>query len=315
MIKKVLIILIIVILVVTAILWGVGEYFFQKDFKRKEVEDEVVVKSNVLEADSRNVEYLKAKKWWDLQEKEELNIEAEDGTKLFAYYLSNSSSQEKAVILAHGFDNNSESMALYAKYYYEKGFNVLVPDERGCGKSEGDYLGMGYLNSSDYKLWINKTIEKTNENVKIVLHGISMGAVSYLTLSPEIDLSNVKCIISDSAYSNYKAIYTRQIKEKYNLPEFPVANIVGMRSKAKLGSSIKDMDVRKKVQNSKVPTLYIHSGDDEAIPTYMAHELYDLTSSEKDIWIVENSKHANAFFSHAEEYKTKIEEFYNKYMG
>lgn len=48
----------------------------------------------------------------------------------------------------------------FADYFYSLGYDVLVPDNRGHGKSEGDYIGFGWLDRLDYVKWIDQIIEK-----------------------------------------------------------------------------------------------------------------------------------------------------------
>ena len=33
--------------------------------------------------------------------------------------------------------------------YYEAGYQVIAPDLRACGESEGDYVGLGWLDRKD----------------------------------------------------------------------------------------------------------------------------------------------------------------------
>ncbi len=35
-------------------------------------------------------------------------------------------------------------MTKYIRNFYERGYNVIAPDLRGHGNSEGDYVGMGW---------------------------------------------------------------------------------------------------------------------------------------------------------------------------
>ena len=54
--------------------------------------------------------------------------------------------------------------------FSEKSYNVLIPSMRACGESDGEYIGMGWLDKEDLQCWINLII-KQNENTEIILHG------------------------------------------------------------------------------------------------------------------------------------------------
>lgn len=215
MLKKIIIVIVTVILISLLILWGIGEYFFNIIFKKDDDISKQISQSNMQEnIVYRNIDFLKAQKWWETIEKDELNIISYDGLNLTGYLLKNTDNSDKLVILAHGRLGDSKTMVLFAQYYYQNGYNVLVPDERACGKSQGDILGMGYLDSKDYELWIDKMIEKfENPDIKIILHGVSTGATSFLLLCDK-DLPNVKCIISDSSYSSLKEFINYRLKTR-----------------------------------------------------------------------------------------------------
>ena len=68
-------------------------------------------------------------------------------------------------------------MMSYGEKYYEMGYNVLLPNNRAHGNSEGNYIGMGWLDKDDIACWVN-WINKQDPNAKIILHGVSMGAAT-----------------------------------------------------------------------------------------------------------------------------------------
>ena len=35
-------------------------------------------------------------------------------------------------------------MGKLTKFYYDRGFDILLPDARGHGESDGDYMGYGW---------------------------------------------------------------------------------------------------------------------------------------------------------------------------
>ena len=49
------------------------------------------------------------------------------------------------VIALHGYRGSHTGATNLAQHYYDAGYQVLTPDLRACGDSEGDYVGMGWL--------------------------------------------------------------------------------------------------------------------------------------------------------------------------
>jgi len=168
---------------------------------------------------------------------------------------------------------------------------------------------MGFLDKQDYKSWISKIVQKTGENSKIILHGLSYGATAVTSLASET-LPNVKCIIAEGGYSNLEELISYKLNNKNKLGAFPIVNAMNVISKMKQNYNISNVDIIKTVSNSNIPILYIHSKEDDFIPEYIAYKLFENTSSEKDLWIVDGNKHNKIFIDNNEEYKTKIKEFY-----
>src|SRR5256712_10717788 len=57
-----------------------------------------------------------------------------------------------AVVLVHGFKTSREEMLPWARFIHEAGYNVLLFDTRGCGKSGGPTLGLGATEPRDISL-------------------------------------------------------------------------------------------------------------------------------------------------------------------
>ena len=92
-----------------------------------------------------------------------------------------------------------KDMSHIGKRYAEKGFNVLVPDLRAHGESEGEIIGMGWLDRLDLIAWIQLILDE-QPNASIILHGGSMGASTIMMASGEKLPSAVKGFILDSGY-------------------------------------------------------------------------------------------------------------------
>ena len=56
-----------------------------------------------------------------------------------------------------------------------QGFNVLAPDDRGHGQSQGNYIGYGCPDRLDYLKWINQIIKKQGQQSQLALYGVSYG--------------------------------------------------------------------------------------------------------------------------------------------
>ena len=105
-----------------------------------------------------------------------VQITAADGLRLNGVYYPNAGSH-LWVIALHGYRGNHTGVTNLAQHYHDAGYQVLTPDLRACGDSEGDYVGMGWLDRKDVLQWIDWVLAQDSE-AEIVLHGVSMGAAT-----------------------------------------------------------------------------------------------------------------------------------------
>ena len=241
-------------------------------------------------------------------------ITSYDDLKLHAYEIINENPTDKWAIVVHGYTSEGKLVSAKAKHLYDMGYNVLVPDLRGHGTSEGDYIGMGWHDRLDVVNWIDTTI-KENPNAKIVLHGTSMGAATVLMVSGEELPSNVKAIIADCGYTSAWDEFTYQLDALFGLKPFPVMQLSNIVTKIKSGYSLKDASALEQVKNSKTPILFIHGDEDDFVPYSMMEELYDATSSEKEMITIEDAGHDDSYLVNPTLYWNTITEFLNKYVN
>ena len=240
-------------------------------------------------------------------------ITSYDDLKLHAYEVKNENPTDKWAIVVHGYTSEGKLVSAKAKRLYDMGYNVLVPDLRGHGQSEGDYIGMGWHDRLDIVKWIEDTIRE-NHNSKIVLHGTSMGAATVLMVSGEELPSNVKAIVADCGYTSAWNEFTHQLNALFGLKPFPVMQLYNIVTKMKAGYSLKDASAIEQVKKSETPILFIHGDKDDFVPYSMMEELYNATSSKKEKLTIEGAGHDDSYVVNPDLYWTTINSFLNKYV-
>ena len=253
-----------------------------------------------------------AQKW--LEEKSNYSdkyIESYDKLQLHSYVVSQNSN--KWAIVVHGYGGSGKLMSDKSKYFYDMGYNVLIPDLRGHGKSEGDYIGMGWKDRLDIISWINFII-KENPSAKIVLHGTSMGAATVLMTSGENLPSNVKAIVADCAYTSAWDEFSYQLETYLKVPSYYILNVTNMVTKLKAGYSLKEASALECVKKATVPILFIHGDKDKFVPYSMMDKLYDATNSPKEKLTIEGGEHANSDLVSPFLYWLTVEDFLNQYV-
>lgn len=253
-----------------------------------------------------------AQKW--LEEKSNYSdkyIESYDKLQLHSYVVTQNSN--KWAIVVHGYGGSGKLMSDKSKYFYDMGYNVLIPDLRGHCKSEGDYIGMGWKDRLDIISWINFII-KENPNAEIVLHGTSMGAATVLMTSGENLPSNVKAIVADCAYTSAWDEFSYQLETYLKVPSSYILNVTNMVTKLKAGYSLKEASALESVKKATVPILFIHGDKDKFVPYSMMDKLYDATSSPKEKLTIDGGEHANSDLVSPFLYWLTVEDFLNQYV-
>ena len=249
---------------------------------------------------------------YDYKDKEDVFINSFDNLKLHGYILKTENS-DKWAITVHGYTNKAESMSAMAYKYHSLGYNILMPDLRGHGKSEGSYVGMGWHDRLDIIKWIDLIIRE-NKDSKILLHGISMGAGTVMMVSGEELPENVKVIIEDCGYTSAKEQLAYNLKTMFKLPSFPILNFCSLITKIKDNYFISEASAIKQLQKAKVPILFIHGDKDKFVPFYMLDKLYNTCSSKKDKLIIKDVGHAKSESLKSDLYWNKVEDFIKPYM-
>ncbi|WP_304681442.1 alpha/beta hydrolase [uncultured Clostridium sp.] len=314
-IKKILGIFLSVIIIIFGISLGfVGNYFYNLALNPNTPKD--IVFGTPEEAEATSGQVLDSDVTWLLNDSNYTDeyITSSDKLKLHSYKVTNQNNSNKWVIAVHGYTSEGINMSTYAKHYYDNGYNVLIPDLRAHGLSEGNYIGMGWDDRLDIISWINYILNE-NPNAEIILHGVSMGAATVLMTSGEEIPSNVKAIVADCGYTSVWDEFAYQLDDLFSLPEFPILNVSSMVAKIRAGYFLGEASSLEQVKNSKTPILYIHGDKDDFVPYYMMEELYNATSSEKEMLTIEGAEHAKASEVDPETYWNTVNNFINKYMN
>lgn len=316
--KKVVLIGVIILVLLCGILAFIGNYFYNLALNPHTSKDEVFSNSkkkseNKVDKDETSGQINNYDIDWLLNKSnyENAYIQSDDGLKLHSYEIKNPKKTNNWVIVVHGYTSEGKFMASFANKFYDMGYNVLVPDLRGHGQSEGDYIGMGWHDRLDIIRWINKIIEE-DKDANIILHGVSMGAATVMMTSGEELPSNVKVIIEDCGYTSVKDEFAYQLKALFKLPSFPIINVASLMCKMKAGYWFGEGSAVKQVAKSKIPTLFIHGDADDFVPYFMLDKLYDAANCTKEKLVIKGAAHARAAVVDPELYWNTIKKFIDK---
>lgn len=308
-----MIIALIIICVLIIVLAITGYFVFKEGVMTKRVKKPETVEYKIKRAKIRkkNNEYLES------FSPEIHSLVTPDGLNLKARLVPAEEKTDVFVICVHGYNCNGpdEFSHIFPFYHSTLKYNYFLPDLRGHGMSEGKYAGFGALDSRDILHWIAYLTEKFGKDIKIILHGISMGAATCMLVNESSPPEQVKLVIEDCGFTNAFEEMANTVKSKtgLNLPFLISLGNIWCRLLAKYDLK-KDADPLGKMGLAKNPVLFIHGKADTFVPTWMGEKLYEACTVPKDIMLVDGAVHAYSYYDAKVAYEKKVTEFIGKYI-
>ena len=227
-------------------------------------------------------------------------IQSVDGLRLWAAVVPAKEETHRWVICVHGFSDSHISMGVYGKHYHEAGWNVLLPDQRGYGNSEGNCVGWGFNERLDLVGWISWVVRRDPE-AEILLHGVSMGGATVLMATGGALPKNVKAAVSDCAYASIEAEMRHLMAERREngiqippLPSHVAFSVLRRTTLRRGGYDLRHAAPVEAVTRSKTPTLFIHGAQDNFVPANMMNKLYQAAACPKSFLWVPSADHATS---------------------
>ena len=252
--------------------------------------------------------------WFNQIDKEKIVIPSTNFKKnLHADYIFAENPTDITVVLIHGYTSSPEYMGVYAKKYHEIGYNVLMPSLNGHADSEVNEITMGWNDRLDILDWIDYIVSE-NENVRILIHGVSMGAATTMMTTGEKLPENVKVAVADCGYTSVWDIFENQLCNTMNLPKFPMLYSASTANKVFSGFDFKEASSVEQLKKSVTPTLFIHGEKDDFVPYEMLDKVYDACASPKAKVSIPNAPHARNACADPKLYWDSVIEFISKYL-
>jgi fermentation-respiration switch protein FrsA (DUF1100 family) len=184
---------------------------------------------------------------------DELTLTSSDGVRLSAWYIPSQSS-EGTVLVCHGNARNMSGDLDVIKMFNSFGYNVLIMDYRGFGKSKGSPDEEGtYRDAQAAWDWLIKT--KGESPGRVVICGRSLGGAI-----------PARALMIEAAFTSLPEVG----QEIY--PYFPVKFLSRFH-----------YDTLNKLKRVDCPVLVVHSRDDKLVPFRHAERLYEAVQGKKTL--------------------------------
>jgi uncharacterized protein len=236
---------------------------------------------------------------------EAVTLKTSDGLHLKGWFIPQPNS-DKAVVALHGYPADKGDI-LPALIFLHSDFNLLFFDFRYFGESDGFYTTVGAKEVRD--LLAALQFLKERDFQKIGVWGFSLGgAVALMTARESGD---IKAIVSESSYAEL-SLMARETYRLFFFLKDPLAYLTGLWAKLFLGVDLDDVSPAKKIKNSRVPVLLIHSTTDDVIPFSHALILKEalMDNPHAEFWFKPGLSHGAL----GREHEIRISTFFQKHL-
>lgn len=222
------------------------------------------------------------------------NSQSEVG-QLHAWWLPHPGS-DRVLLFCHGNYGNISYNTERIRFHHSLGFSVLAFDYRGYGYSTSTVSApteqTTYTDAEAAWQYLTNQKQIAPENITVCGH--SMGgaiAIDLATRHPDI----ARLIVKSSFTTMKDAINARKTYQF-----FPIEQLLSH-----------PFDSLSKVQNLKMPVLYVHGAQDFDVPAKFSEQLYAATPEPKLLWIAPDANHNNISMVQGETYGAVVKDFCN----
>ncbi len=236
-----------------------------------------------------------------------------DGLKLHGLWIP-AKNAKGTVLFAHGYRSTYLlDFGGAMDYYHKKGMNLLIPDQRSHGKSEGKYITFGVKESEDMLQWLAYHNAELG-GCPVLLSGLSMGASTMLYLADRKLPENVRGIVVDCGFTSPYEILSTVFRSVTHLPGWLCLWATNIFTKLFAGFGLKEKDSRITLSNSRLPILMVHGRADDFVPCAMTEQAYACCTGQKQVLLVEGAGHGLSYLVDNENYVAALDAFLEKYF-
>lgn len=197
----------------------------------------------------------------------------------------------------------------FADTYKKLGFNVLVIDTRGHGKSEGSFNGCGITESRDVPAWVRHIQGKYGIGC-FVLHGICIGSASVFLAAVREDFpESVKALVAEGTFTSFYESFKEHLKE-LKKPVYPVVWQMRSICKKRFGIDVKKEAPIEVAHKFTLPLLLMSGRCDKYSLPEKCQKLFDRCASQKkQLTVFEKGAHSHLRINDPEGYDLAVKNF------
>ncbi len=220
---------------------------------------------------------------------DDVDFQSADGTKLHGWFLKARGERPKGtVVFSHGNAGSIGHHLGFVMWLAEAGYQVLMYDYRGFGKSGGILNREGMV--ADVKAAFRYVESRPDvDPTRIISYGHSLGGAKSVTAIAEQKPPGLRAIIIDGAFASYRAMATL---------------LGGELGASLITDELSPRDFITKI--TRTPLLVIHGDLDQVVPFSQAEELFGLANEPKTLFEVEGGHHGDSLSKDGGAYRKRM---------
>jgi uncharacterized protein len=210
------------------------------------------------------------------------------------------------VALFHGYTSDKSHLLTEAAYFRRLGYSVLLTDFAGNGGSEGHRTTVGYQEAADVAAVVQWLRERQPE-ARLVLYGVSMGAVAILRAESELGVQADANIV-ECPYGSMLQTAENRFRSM-GVPPFPMANLLVFWGGVQNGFWAYDLSAERYARRVKTPTLLLWGEADPRVTRQETDAIYAALAGPKQRRDFPGSGHEPYWRRHKTAWESTIWEF------
>jgi len=218
---------------------------------------------------------------------EDVWLAAPDGAGLHGWYLPAPVPARGTVLHLHGNAENITTFIAAVQWLPAAGYNVLMVDYRGYGRSEG--VATIDTVHEDARLALDAALARQGPGLgPLFVFGQSLGgSAAVYAVAHHPQRARVAAVVTQGAFSSYRRIAREKMGQAwFTWPlQWPLSLLFSDRYAAD----------RAAAALAPVPLLVVHGEHDAVVPVAHARRLYEAARAPRELWIVPGAGHVDAF--------------------